>query len=198
MLKKPKQKRSRERVQLILDATRSVLRQDGIKALSTNSIAASANIPVSSIYQYFPDKEAVLIALYEDYLKEIRNIFEAIDTQENRELPWREFVTLILKELVAAETQDNIDAELNTALGLYPKLMEVDRCHEEWMVERMTDSFMNAGSAWPRAKLKRLFHYLYANNATFWSYRSRHNSPKKEAFEWYLVSSLAVVGQCFE
>ena len=197
-LRSPKQKRSRERVQLILDATCSVLEQKGIKSLSTNSIAAQARIPVSSIYQYFPNKEAILIAVYEDYLEAIRNTYNNIDTPENRGLPWQEFLTLVLKSLMAAETRDHIDSELGTALGLYPKLLEVDQRHEEWMAEHMVESLRNAGSTWPRAKLKRLAHYLYASNSTLWTYRSRHNPPKKEAFEWYLASFLAVAGKCFE
>ena len=198
LLKAPRQKRSRERVQLILAATRSQLEQDGIRALSTNSIAARAKIPVSSIYQYFPDKEAVLAAVYEEYLEHIRNTYVAVDTAENRALPWREYLTAMLRALVAAETQDRIDSELEIALGLYPVLMEIDRRHEEWIAERMLDSFQELGSNWPRAKLKRLAHYLYASNATIWTYRSRNDPPREEAFEWYLASFLAVAGKCFE
>tara|TARA_B110000971_G_C19777430_1_gene393688 strand:+ start:96 stop:707 length:612 start_codon:yes stop_codon:yes gene_type:complete len=198
MQRKPKQKRSRDRVQLILAATRGVLEKDGIKALSTNSIAARADIPVSSIYQYFPDKETILIAVYEDYLEKIRTTFEEVDTPENRKLPWQEFITRTLKSLAIAETRDHIDAELDIALGLYPKLMELDQRHEEWMAERLVDNFKSLGSSWTRPKLKRLAHYLYANNATYWDYRNRHNPPNKEAFEWYLTSSLAVASKCFE
>lgn len=198
MLKKPKQKRSRERVQLILEATCNVLEENGIKALSTNSIAARAGIPVSSIYQYFPDKEAILIAVYEDYLEKIRAAYDAFDTEENRKLPWREFCILALNSMAAAETRDHIDAELETALGLYPKLMEVDLRHEDQMAERLADSFKDLGSSWSKPKLKRLAHYLYAINSTIWTYRSRKNPPKNETFEWYSASFLAVAGKCFE
>lgn len=198
MLKKPKQKRSRERVQLILEATCNILEESGIKALSTNSIAARGGIPVSSIYQYFPDKEAILIAVYEDYLEKIRAAYDEVDTEVNRKLPWNEFCALALNSLITAETRDHIDGELETALGLYPKLMEVDLLHEDHMTERLVDSFKDLGSSWSRPKLKRLAHYLYAINSTIWTYRSRHNPPKKETFEWYLASFLAVAEKCFE
>ena len=198
MLRYPKQKRSRVRVQLILEATLGVLEDDGIKALSTNSIAARAGIPVSSIYQYFPDKEAVLIAVYEDYFEAIYAAYDEFDTDENRKLPWQEFCTALTKNVAAAETRHHIDSELETALGLYPKLMEIDRRHEDRIAERIVDSFTHLGSSWPRPKLKRLAHYLYANNATIWTYRSRKNTPKKETLEWYTASFLAVAGKCFE
>lgn len=197
-VKRPKQKRSRERVQLILKATLEVLEIDGIKALSTNSIAARAGIPVSSIYQYFPNKEAILTGLYEDYLKEIRESYEDSDTAENRELPWQEFFTKMLAELYKLETRNNIDGEFEKALGLYPELLEIDRRHGDWMADQMVNSFKQMGSGWPRAKLKRLAQYLYVQNDATWSYRSRHQPPKKEIQDWSTAAFLAVAGKCFE
>lgn len=198
IVKQPKQKRSRERVQLILKATLEVLEKDGIKALSTNSIATRAGIPVSSIYQYFPNKEAILAGLYEDYLKGIRDSYEKSDTSEYRELPWQDFFTRLLAEMNKLETHNNIDVELEKALGLYPELMEIDRRHEDWMADRLADSCKEMGSRWPRAKLKRLAHYLYTQNSAAWSYRSLHKPPKKEILEWNTATFLAVAAKCFE
>ena len=58
---RPWSARARDRVQLILNSTYDVLRNDGVRALSTNNIVARAGIPVSSIYQYFPNKGAILL-----------------------------------------------------------------------------------------------------------------------------------------
>ena len=198
IVKTPKQKRSRERVQLILETTLKVLESEGIKALSTNSIAARAGIPVSSIYQYFPNKEAILVGLYEDYLKEIRDSYVESDTPESRERPWQEFFIHALTELYQLETRNNIDVEFEKAMSLYPQLMEIDRRHGDWMADHLADSFKRMGSRWPRAKLKRLAHYLYEQNSATWSYRSRHRPPKKEILEWSTAAFLTVAGKCFE
>ena len=59
----PTQARSRQRVEAILDAAEALVVQQGVEALTTRAIAEHAGVPVASLYQYFGDKEAVLLAL---------------------------------------------------------------------------------------------------------------------------------------
>ncbi len=61
----PTQERSRRRVARVLDAAAKIVVRDGVEALSTREIARAAGIPIATLYQYFADKEAVLIALTE-------------------------------------------------------------------------------------------------------------------------------------
>ncbi|HVK29928.1 MAG TPA: TetR/AcrR family transcriptional regulator [Nocardioides sp.] len=67
----PTQARSRERVERILDAAAQLVVADGVEGLTTRSIAESAGLPVASLYQYFADKEAVLLALCERDMAEM-------------------------------------------------------------------------------------------------------------------------------
>lgn len=59
----PTQERSRRRVEQILDAAATLVVRDGVDAVSTQEIARAAGVPVASLYQYFADKEDVLLAL---------------------------------------------------------------------------------------------------------------------------------------
>jgi AcrR family transcriptional regulator len=59
----PTQERSRRRVARILDAAAKLVVRDGVEALTTREIARAAGVPIATLYQYFADKEAVLIAL---------------------------------------------------------------------------------------------------------------------------------------
>jgi len=61
----PTQARSRERVDRILEAASRIVVEHGIDALTTRSIAAAADVPVASLYQYFSDRDAILLALVE-------------------------------------------------------------------------------------------------------------------------------------
>ena len=67
----PQQVRSRDRVQRILEVTGDLVVSDGVDSLSTRAIAAAANVPVASLYQYFADKEAILLALVERDIAEM-------------------------------------------------------------------------------------------------------------------------------
>jgi AcrR family transcriptional regulator len=61
----PSQARSRELVGKVLDAASRIVVGQGVDALTTRSIAAAAGIPVASLYQYFADRDAILLALVE-------------------------------------------------------------------------------------------------------------------------------------
>jgi AcrR family transcriptional regulator len=65
--KKPKQKRSKATVAAILEATAQLLVDGGYHNLSTNKIAETAGVSIGSLYQYFPNKEAVVAAVVEEF-----------------------------------------------------------------------------------------------------------------------------------
>lgn len=61
--KTPRQARSQALVEAILDAAARILVRDGREAANTNSIAREAGVSIGSLYQYYPNREAVLAAL---------------------------------------------------------------------------------------------------------------------------------------
>ncbi len=68
MRRQPRQQRSRTRVRQILEAADSILSAEGFEALTVRRIAQVAGVPVGSIYQFFPDKAAVVDALAGTYI----------------------------------------------------------------------------------------------------------------------------------
>ncbi|HEV2634073.1 MAG TPA: TetR/AcrR family transcriptional regulator [Actinocrinis sp.] len=78
MRREPQQERSRTRVRQILAAADQVLAADGFEALTVRRIAQSAHVPVGSIYQFFPDKAAVIDALARTYIEEFAAAIEEL------------------------------------------------------------------------------------------------------------------------
>ena len=71
MRKEPRQARSREMVERIVAAGRTVLVERGYDAFSTNQVATAAGISPGSLYQYFPDKTAILEIVVDRYWDEV-------------------------------------------------------------------------------------------------------------------------------
>ncbi len=65
LAKVPRQRRSIEMVHAILDASRLILQRDGIESFTTNHVADLAGVSVGSLYQYFRNKDALLLGLVE-------------------------------------------------------------------------------------------------------------------------------------
>ncbi len=64
--KRPRQQRSQTLVQAIREACLKILETEGPDRLTTQRIADVAGINIASLYQYFPNKEAVLADVYEE------------------------------------------------------------------------------------------------------------------------------------
>ena len=68
--KQPLQARSRDTVDVILKAAARLLAAKGYAATTTNHIAEHAGVSIGSLYEYFPNKDALLVALMDDHLRE--------------------------------------------------------------------------------------------------------------------------------
>ncbi len=77
----PQQARGQQRVDTILDAAESYFADIGYDAATTNGLAALAGVAVGSIYQFFPNKEAILQAVVGRYRAEaLRRLDESLGT----------------------------------------------------------------------------------------------------------------------
>lgn len=79
--RRPSQTRSKERVERILAAATELIAARGSEALRMAEVAEAAEISIGSLYQYFPDKAAIIRTLAERYnLQEQACIQAALDT----------------------------------------------------------------------------------------------------------------------
>ncbi len=97
--KLPQQARGQQRIARLLDAAECVFAAVGYDAATTNAIAAQANTSIGSLYQFFPNKEALLTALAGRYLAELRDTLDQTLTPETTELPLADFLDCILGAL---------------------------------------------------------------------------------------------------
>ena len=66
--KRPRQRRSTETVARMLDAAARIYDERGYRATTTNNVAEEAGVSIGSLYQYFPNKDALLVALADRHL----------------------------------------------------------------------------------------------------------------------------------
>jgi AcrR family transcriptional regulator len=76
--KQPKQARSTELVAAILEAAIQVLRKEGARRFTTARVAERAGVSVGSVYQYFPNKAAILFRLQSDEWRQTTEMLRAI------------------------------------------------------------------------------------------------------------------------
>ncbi|MGH3951537.1 MAG: TetR family transcriptional regulator [Pseudonocardiaceae bacterium] len=82
--RQPVQQRSAKRVALMLDSCAELIDEVGYDALTTTLIAKRADVAVGSLYQFFPDKRAVVQALtqrnFEHFMQAVQERITSIDS----------------------------------------------------------------------------------------------------------------------
>src|SRR5438067_589446 len=74
--KQPTQARARATVDAILAATEKVLIKYGYEGASTNRVAQAAGVSIGSLYQYFPSKESLVVAVMERHGEHLAQTME--------------------------------------------------------------------------------------------------------------------------
>jgi AcrR family transcriptional regulator len=99
--KLPKQARAQDTVEAILGATAHILEREGMAAASTNRVAERAGVSIGSVYQYFPNKEALVAALVDRHVRQIQAVVEhGLGTW--RALPLRAAVRAMVRAMLDA------------------------------------------------------------------------------------------------
>lgn len=111
--KSASQKRSRVTVNALLEATARILIREGFDKASTNRIAAVAGVSVGSLYQYFPSKEALVVALIDRHNQEVMQAVQG-ELAEAANLPMEQAVRKLVAVAVKAH---RIDPKLHRALA---------------------------------------------------------------------------------
>ena len=79
--KRPVQRRSRLTVDVILEAAARVFADRGYAGATTNHIAERAGVSIGSLYQYFPNKDTILVALHARHMESASEILRGMMEQ---------------------------------------------------------------------------------------------------------------------
>jgi len=161
--KAPQQERSRQMVERIVDAGMRVLADQGYERTTTNRVADEAGISPGSLYQYFPNKAAVLDAVIDRYSRDfseqlaalvlppvgpdpaatVRATFDGLmDVLEAN----REYVRLIAEQLPRSQTGERtgqVERRIRDLVGAYlvfaPSRERIEPSASAWILVRMVE-----------------------------------------------------------
>ena len=95
----PQQERGERRLAQLLESAASVMAEVGYDAATMTAIAERAGASIGALYQYFPNKEAIVRALREQYVEEIEALWLPVTAQASK-LGTRQMVDQIIDMFV--------------------------------------------------------------------------------------------------
>ncbi len=116
--KEPQQARSNDLVAAVLDAAVQVLEAEGARRFTTARVAERAGVSVGSLYQYFPNKAAILFRLQSDEWRRTTALLRAILEDKSQPPPAR--LRALVHAFIRSECEEaTIRTALDDAAPLY-------------------------------------------------------------------------------
>jgi AcrR family transcriptional regulator len=158
----PRQKRAVETYERILDVATRLLSEIGVERISTNLIAAEAGIKVPTLYRYFPNKYAVLMALGDRLMtRQNEIVVEWLARNEDDERPEaliEDFHFLLDRSIDATRAEPGA-LTIMLALRAVPRLQEVRLGSHRQITDAIADRIVprlpgaTRAELWPRIRL---------------------------------------------
>jgi AcrR family transcriptional regulator len=140
----PKQSRSQQRVDLILAAARTIIGERGSANLSIADIAAQAGVTPGSIYQYFPNRSAVLAAMAERYLEDLGQRMTAVlDSRPTDFTSTADKIDELVELFFQMNLQDPVMGDILLGLVTDKSLRDLNKRDTQAKVGLVTSAFTN-------------------------------------------------------
>lgn len=124
----PQQSRGQETFDLILATTGRLLQERGADGITTNLIATSAGVNVATLYQYFPNKRAILVQLFQRQAEHRRQSIEgAFQGALAKNGDWRSAIVAAIDAVHAIRRNVPGSLALGQAMRADPGLLQYDR-----------------------------------------------------------------------
>jgi AcrR family transcriptional regulator len=147
--KKPKQARSEASVSIILEAAVQVLAKEGASRFTTARVAEKAGVSIGSLYQYFPNKAAILFRLQSDEWNQTTDMLIRI-LDDTRIAPFERLRNLVHAFLRSECEEADMRVALDDAAPLYrhaPEARETREKGERAIVRFMQEALPDADQA---------------------------------------------------
>lgn len=89
----------------MLDAAVIILERGGVAAITTNRIADTAGVSIGSVYQYFPNKHALFVALHERHINQVDEVMRRY-LERSRANTLDELIGEMLEGMIEAHRAD--------------------------------------------------------------------------------------------
>ncbi|MFZ2242263.1 MAG: TetR/AcrR family transcriptional regulator [Gordonia amarae] len=142
----PQQARSRERLLQVLAAAERILVNEGAAMLTTTRVAQEAGVSVASLYQYLPDRDAIIETLADTYLHRLENRMRKLLRSAGQHT-WSDPVGILFDAFVDAYRAEDGFRALWFSRSLTDATQAADREHKRRMAQMLREILMQQGIA---------------------------------------------------
>ncbi|MER6632133.1 TetR family transcriptional regulator [Streptomyces sp. NPDC000987] len=130
----------------VLQAAERVLVEEGVEALTTTRVAAEAKVSIGSLYQYLPDRDAIIDALAAGYFTKLESVMDGF-AESAAAQRWEDPVGVLVDAFAALYRSEHGFRALWFGSGLTERTRAADREHKRRMADGLRRVLLALGVA---------------------------------------------------
>ena len=133
--RQPRQERGQRRVDAILDATAAIVIEEGLAGATMHAIAKRSGTTIGSLYHFFPDRDAVVVALAERHGRAIGEMALTLASVDWSALSLEDAIDRFVETLVGyVRRHPDVFPVAQAALAVQPDLRQRDETPERLLL----------------------------------------------------------------
>ena len=195
----PHQDRSRDAVERILHAAAELLSEHGVEKLTTRSIAKLAGVNVSTLYQFFPNKHAIVYTLYKNWGTAGKAVFSRADRNLAHTDDWRTFFMGFLLDYEDIGFSAKLESRLMQAVGVYAGLRVLEQDHLSWARARLASYIRHFAPSCPMDRATAMASIILEWDIALADQEVAHKGPVHDLIlDMTYTGLLHLLGTCIE
>lgn len=142
----PVQARARRTVEVLLAAARELLIEGGPEALTTSGLASRTGLHVRNVYRYFPNRNAVFVALAAQFNQRLETELGASGCLTDPASDWRAALQQAMAVLVMVGVQEPAIRQIRAALQTSPELQAMDVASDKRIANLIAQALHGRGA----------------------------------------------------
>jgi AcrR family transcriptional regulator len=140
MRRRPSQARAQRTFGTVLDAAVALIEREGVERATTRRIALAAGVSIGAVYEYFPNKESIVLHLGTDWLRRIREIVEALHPSRSGIADLLGYLNRMLGDVEKLYRGQPGLLAVVRLVGAIPQLREAEQAHDAAVLASVTSA----------------------------------------------------------
>ena len=140
MRRHPSQARARRTDDTVLAAAVALIEREGVERATTRRIALAAGVSIGAVYEYFPNKESIVLHLGTDWLRRIREIVEALHPSRSAIPDLLAYLNRMLRDVERLYRDQQGVLAIVRLIGAIPDLREAEHAHDAAVIASMSSA----------------------------------------------------------
>ena len=140
--RQPFQERAQRTFGTVLDAAVRLIEREGVERATTRRIALHAGVSVGAVYEYFPNKESIVLHLGTSWLRRIRDIVEALHPARSGIADLLGYLNRMLCDVARLYRDQPGLLAVVRLIGAIPDLREAEQAHDATVIESIASALL--------------------------------------------------------